>query len=991
MRSLLKPGSFYLLLFLLLSVPKCSSGKKKLRRRPVNQCTQGIHNCNRDAICIDLRRTGRKSYKCKCKSGYYGNGKICIDENECSSNNGGCVHKCDNQPGNYTCSCMSGFQLAADGHDCEDVDECKPTASSQGNGGCEQICNNTVGSFYCSCKSGYYLNADGKTCTANSQCHRVLGCAHFCSQTPQGQRCDCMEGFRLHPNGKDCIRTCAMGNGGCQHKCKDGKNGPECSCVKGYFLGENQKKCIVSCKVNNGGCEKQCIDTKTGPICACPKGYKLHEDQKSCSDVDECALDNVGCSHKCVNTHGSYECICPKGFKTQSDMKTCKDIDECSMSSMCDHICINTPGSFHCKCRDGYQRYGVTHCADINECKSNIGGCEHECENTVGSFKCKCRKGYRLHQNKLDCIKDGICLRLQAAPKVQLKCQKVDETEICIFQCNPGSRFTTGTLHTEYTFICNKETNFEWSFNNQTYTILPGCSEAVSPPSFKRKASFLMTGERCRTKKHVIESFKENLSQTLHKKKRYKCSKSCRVNNVSLECGTKRRRFWQETGKQKALITAEFEIEVRPKSLTDSCDIACMRKKTERRLKKTIKRLRKSINKEKFSVKFDNVIYGVRKRSFKAGKTVMTCTKGSLVVNDICVACAIGNYHDTITNQCLPCTKGSYQDTEGQAECKICPNMAERRGILGARNTSDCKALCGPGHFSATGMEPCQPCPIGTYQRDIGRNRCIPCGNNLKTKRVASVGFQDCLAKEICKPGQFYDVDKETCVECPVGFYQTESSQNFCSACPGDTTTDYSNSKNSSDCKDRKCGGYIGRYRGHLESPNYPGDYPNNIDCTWFIKPAKGRRILIIIPEIFLRAEDTCGDQLMMRKSKSAFSLQTHVTCVSSEKPQAYVARSRNLWITFKSDKKNSGAGFSIPYVTYNEEYQDLMEDIVTDGQLYKPYQHQQIFKNRDLLSALLDVIAQPIKFYMYANVSRTLVPDSFFKLLQPKVSRFFS
>lgn len=55
------------------------------------------------------------------------------------------------------------------------------------------------------------------------------------------------------------------------------------------------------------------------------------------------------------------------------------------------------------------------------------------------------------------------------------------------------------------------------------------------------------------------------------------------------------------------------------------------------------------------------------------------------------MACAIGNYHDTITNQCLPCTKGSYQDTEGQAECKICPNMAERRGILGARNTSDCK------------------------------------------------------------------------------------------------------------------------------------------------------------------------------------------------------------------------------------------------------------------------------------------------------------
>lgn len=150
---------------------------------------------------------------------------------------------------------------------------------------------------------------------------------------------------------------------------------------------------------------------------------------------------------------------------------------------------------------------------------------------------------------------------------------------MCILQCDPNTRFTTGAIHTEYTFICSKETNFEWSSDNKTYTILPGCSEAMSPPSFKRRASFLITGDRCRTKKHVIESFKNNLSQTLHKKKRYKCSKSCRVNKVSLECGTKRRRFWQDAGKKTAILTAEFDLEVRSKATSDTCDIACMRKK----------------------------------------------------------------------------------------------------------------------------------------------------------------------------------------------------------------------------------------------------------------------------------------------------------------------------------------------------------------------------------------------------------------------------
>ena len=63
------------------------------------------------------------------------------------------------------------------------------------------------------------------------------------------------------------------------------------------------------------------------------------------------------------------------------------------------------------------------------------------------------------------------------------------------------------------------------------------------------------------------------------------------------------------------------------------------------------------------------------------------------------------------------------------------------------------------------------------------------------------------------------------------------------------------------------CGGELGELMGFIESPNYPGDYPSNVDCIWTINPPNKRRILIVVPEIFLPIEDECGDVLVMRKS----------------------------------------------------------------------------------------------------------------------------
>ena len=55
---------------------------------------------------------------------------------------------------------MSGYDLAADGRSCNDINECQSS-----NGGCGQVCVNQPGSYQCSCNSGYTLDGNGRTCS----------------------------------------------------------------------------------------------------------------------------------------------------------------------------------------------------------------------------------------------------------------------------------------------------------------------------------------------------------------------------------------------------------------------------------------------------------------------------------------------------------------------------------------------------------------------------------------------------------------------------------------------------------------------------------------------------------------------------------------------------------------------------------------------------------------------------------------------------------
>ncbi|KAM8830668.1 signal peptide, CUB and EGF-like domain-containing protein 3 isoform 2-T2 [Synchiropus picturatus] len=997
-------------------VQQSASGSKATP--DVDECAEALDNCSIDAICQNTL----KSYKCICKSGYKGDGKHCEDVDECATEyNGGCVHECINIPGNYRCTCYDGFRLAHDGHNCLDVDEC-----SEGNGGCQQICVNMMGSYECRCREGFLLSDNQHTCIQRPKMRmegtkegptcmdKNHGCAHICRETQKGGiSCECRPGFQLTRNMKDCKLTCNYGNGGCQHICEETDHGPKCACHMKFVLHSDGKTCVgvgvrvhagersvqsqaapqlfpnETCAVNNGGCDSTCHDSVTGVRCSCPVGFTLQPDRKTCKDIDECRLNNGGCDHVCRNTVGSFECSCKKGYKLLTNERTCQDIDECSFDRACDHFCVNSAGSFQCLCSKGYVLYGLAHCGDIDECSINRGGCKFGCINTLGSYECTCPPGFKLHWNRKDCVELVKCPAGLVAPKATLTCSKTGKKESCSLTCASKAHYLAESDNS-YSVSCGIPILRGKSPARLNSSTSHSCIETLAPP-VKQTASFKIKNAKCHLHPKLTGRT-EDRGRTLGPGGGQPCS-NCLVTFVNLKCDSSRkgkgRRARNPSNKEITRITLELEAEVKAGDTTGSCNLSCLRQRMEKQVKTYIKALKKSINQERFLIRVAGLEYEVAQKLPQVAPIHENCGPGWEKDSGRCVRCLSGSYYHGEQERCVQCPPGTFQEREGQLACDLCPG-SDGHGPMGARNISSCAGQCPNGYFSGDGFKPCQPCPPGTYQPDLGRTLCFPCGGGLSTKREGASSFHDCEVKVQCSPGHYYNTTVHRCIRCPVGTYQTEFRQNYCISCPGNTTTDFDGATSVSQCKNRQCGGEMGEFMGYIESPNYPGNYPANVECIWNINPPSKRKILIVVPEIFLPSEDECGDVLVMRKNWSATSITTYETCQTYERPIAFTARSRRLWINFKSNEANSARGFQIPYVTYDEDYEQLVEDIVRDGRLYASENHQEILKDKKLIKTLFDVLAHPNNYFKYTTrESNEMLPRSFIRLISSKVSAF--
>jgi len=211
----------------------------------VNECANGMHKCNANAVCTDTFQ----AYTCSCKAGFTGNGFACSDVNECQiSSPCPADSDCTNTVGAYLCTCKTGFQGAAGA--CQDENECV-----NGRHTCESasLCTNTIGSFKCACDIGFEDSGNGcvdiNEC-AKQSCHPDATCTNLVGS----YECACKDGFK--GNGMLCmnIDECATGAHTCaaSEKCEDTKGSFNCVGVKCPPIGTFDLALLLDTNVDIG-------------------------------------------------------------------------------------------------------------------------------------------------------------------------------------------------------------------------------------------------------------------------------------------------------------------------------------------------------------------------------------------------------------------------------------------------------------------------------------------------------------------------------------------------------------------------------------------------------------------------------------------------------------------------------------------------------------------------------------------------------------------
>uniref|UniRef100_A0A5F9C0W8 Signal peptide, CUB domain and EGF like domain containing 2 n=1 Tax=Oryctolagus cuniculus TaxID=9986 RepID=A0A5F9C0W8_RABIT len=780
------------------------------------------------------------------------------------------------------------------------------------------------------------------------ECENELngGCVHDCWNMPGNYRCTCFDGFMLAHDGHNCLDVdeCLQNNGGCQHTCLNVLGSYECLCKEGFFLSDNQHTCIhrseegLSCMNKDHGCSHICKEAPRGSVaCECRPGFELAKNQRDC--ILTCNHGNGGCQHSCEDTAEGPECSCHPQYKMHTDGRSCLEREDAALEGMESNATSVADGDKRVKRR-----------LLMETCAVNNGGCDRTCKDTSTGVHCSCPVGFTLQSDGKTCKDVDECQTRNGG------CDHFCKNTVGSFDCScrKGFKLLTDEKSCQDVDECSLDRTCDHSCINYPGTFACACNKGYTLYGFTHCGD----------------------------------TDECSVNNGGCE-----QVCVNTAGSYECQCHPGYKLHWNQKDCVASCDLNCLVKRAEKRLRKAVRTLRKAAHGEQFHLQLSGLDFNVAKKSPRTSEhRAEPCGVGQSHVESQCVSCRAGTYYDGAQERCVLCPNGTFQNEEGQITCEPCPRPDNPEALKSpeAWNVSECGGLCQPGEYSSDGFAPCQLCALGTFQPEAGRTSCFSCGGGLPTKQLGATSFQDCETRVQCSPGHFYNTTTHRCIRCPMGTYQPEFGNNYCASCPGNTTTDFDGSTNITQCKNRRCGGELGEFTGYIESPNYPGNYPANTECTWTINPPPKRRILIVVPEIFLPIEDDCGDYLVMRKTSSSNSVTTYETCQTYERPIAFTSRSKKLWIQFKSNEGNSARGFQVPYVTYDEDYQELIEDIVRDGRLYASENHQEILKDKKLIKALFDVLAHPQSYFKYtAQESREMFPRSFIRLLRSKVSRF--
>ncbi|KAI4882658.1 hypothetical protein NFI96_001503 [Prochilodus magdalenae] len=451
----------------------------------IDECSSSEILCQRNADCIN----SPGSYRCECSAGF----KLspigaCIDIDECvrqPCTNG----TCKNTVGSYNCLCYPGFELMLNNQctathtyrliklcsysDINDIDECSGQYGQLCRNG---QCINTAGSFQCLCDEGYELALDGKNCVDVNECIILPGtCAPGTCQNLDGSfRCLCPQGYTVESDHCVDVNECEEDPNMCLFgSCFNNPGSFECVCKPGFVLSESGRRCYDTresfcfTRFENGKCSlPQAFNTTKAKCCCstvpkegwgypcelcpkeqdagfqelCPFGVGIIQGFGDTSvDLNECVEAPGICQNgHCINTDGSFRCECPTGYTLNYSGVDCVDVDECAVGNPCGNgTCTNVIGSFECNCEEGFEPGPMMTCEDVNECGQNPLLCAFRCINTFGGYECSCPSGYTLREDGRMCQDLDECVEgLHDCDTRAMNCKNLIGTFMCV--CPPG-------------------------------------------------------------------------------------------------------------------------------------------------------------------------------------------------------------------------------------------------------------------------------------------------------------------------------------------------------------------------------------------------------------------------------------------------------------------------------------------------------------------------------------------------------------------------
>lgn len=104
------------------------------------------------------------------------------------------------------------------------------------------------------------------------------------------------------------------------------------------------------------------------------------------------------------------------------------------------------------------------------------------------------------------------------------------------------------------------------------------------------------------------------------------------------------------------------------------------------------------------------------------------------------------------------------------------------------------------------------------------------------------------------------------------------------------------------------CGGVLAGLSGVLTSPEYPNNYPNNVECRWVIRAAGPATVKLVFADFQVEGSEGCTyDYVAVLGGPGP--ARGHHYCGSS-RPPTLVSLGRELQVVFKSDFNIGGRGF---------------------------------------------------------------------------------